>query len=326
MKVLMITSQLPNNDQSLDMAPLVRQIDSVRAQGVDVRTVQVVGRRYVKYLTTLGRLGEQVKWADVIHSHYCFCGWLARSRTRKPIVVSFMGDDLLGSPNQEGHVGPLSKLIVRSSRWLAQSVDATIVKSPEMASVISPTPCHVVPNGVDLDTFRPMDRVEAQRQLGWTEKLKYVLFPGNPDCPRKGFSTARAAFDRATAAIAQPMKLVSLWNVAPQDVPLYMNACDAMFMTSFVEGSPNVVKEAMACNLPVVAVSVGDVAELLAGIEGYAVCPRETDALATALVETLESNRTVEGREALQRRGLDLDTVASRLVKIYSSVVGSCAG
>jgi glycosyltransferase involved in cell wall biosynthesis len=104
-------------------------------------------------------------------------------------------------------------------------------------------------------------------------------------------------------------------------VLLYMNACDVLLMTSFSEGSPNVVKEAMACNLPVVSVLVGDVPELLAGIKGCVMCPREAEALGAALVQVLRDGQRSAGRLALQRKGLDQESVARKIMTVYAEVL-----
>jgi glycosyltransferase involved in cell wall biosynthesis len=96
-----------------------------------------------------------------------------------------------------------------------------------------------------------------------------------------------------------------------------MNACDAMLLTSYHEGSPNVLKEAMACNLPVVSVPIGDVAERTAGVVGYRVRPRDEEQLANALLSTLQDETPCGGREAILRQGLDLASVAERIVDVY---------
>ena len=232
-----------------------------------------------------------------------------------------MGDDLLGSPGPDGQVDALSKVVVQIDRWFARTVSAVIVKSAEMADVVKPVPAHVIPNGVDMNEFRPLDPHGARKALGWPEGARYILFPGNPDNPRKGYALAQPAVTRAATQLKQPLQLIPLRNVSPAQVPLYMNACDAMVMTSLIEGSPNVVKEAMACNLPVIAVPVGDVVELLHDVPGYRICPRNVQSLADALVATLMTSTNVDGRTAIKRRKLDLESVAQRLMAIYEEVL-----
>lgn len=321
MRILMVTAPLPTADEPNTMAPLARQVKSLRALGIQVDVLEIKGMPKVKYLQALPALWTLAPFADLIHAHYGFCGWLARSQLSKPVVVSFMGDDLLGTPDSEGRPGPLSKLLVQINRWLARTVDVVIVKSAEMAEVVAPVKSHIVPNGVDLQAFRPMDTQEARSVLGWPEGKQYILFPGNPDTKRKGFPLAQAVVSKASMNVNEPLELIPLKRVASDRVPLYMSACDAMLMTSLMEGSPNVVKEAMACELPVISVPVGDVPELLDGVVGYTICPRDAEALAGALVNTLLNKPHTEGRMRLKHKGLDLESVARRLINIYQDVL-----
>jgi glycosyltransferase involved in cell wall biosynthesis len=321
MRVLMVTPQLPTQARPGTLAPTVRQIESVRALGTEVEVLEVRGMKRLKYLQSLGSLWSVAHSVDLIHAHFGYCGWLARSYVRKPVVVSFMGDDLLGTPDSAGHVTAASSLVVQIDRWVARTVDAVIVKSAEMAKVVAPVRAHVIPNGVDLQAFAPMDAAEARASLGWADGKRYVLFAGNPDVPRKGFPLAREAVQNAAARMTEPLELVPLSNVPSDRVPLYMNACDVLLMTSFLEGSPNVIKEAMACNLPVVSVPVGDVPELLADVPGCAVCPREAHDLAGALIQILRRAQRSNGRVALERKGLDLLSVARKVVDVYVNVL-----
>lgn len=321
MRVLVVTAPLPTADNPNTMAPLARQIESLQTLGVHVDVLEIKGTSKVKYLQALPALRARARFADVVHAHYGYCGWLARSQFSRPLIVSFMGDDLLGTPDRRGRIDPLSKFVVQIDRWFARTVDAVIVKSAEMAKVVEPVKAHIVPNGVDMESFRPMNSQQAQALLEWSPKKRYVLFPGNPNNPRKQFSLAEAVVMRASEQMNEPLELVPLTGVEPDKVPLYMNACEAMMMTSIIEGSPNVVKEAMACNLPVVSVPVGDVPELLDGVKGYSVCPRDVGILSEALVCTLTNGRQVDGRSALKRKGLDLENVARRLIEIYKSVL-----
>ena len=234
-----------------------------------------------------------------------------------------MGDDLLGTPcNAAGDLQWFSQLMVRANKVLAGKVTRVIVKSQQMADVIDPAPSTVIPNGVDLDTFVPIDRTVARRESNLPLDRKLVLFPGNPGDPRKGHALAAAAIEAAARQIGQPIDLVPLWGVAPGQVAIYMNACDMMLMTSFIEGSPNVVKEAMACNVPMIGVPVGDVPEMLDGVAGCAVCERDPATIGERVAAWLLQPGAVNGRETLIRRGLDLDTVARRVVAVYEQAIG----
>jgi len=269
----------------------------------------------------------KVRWAakhvDLIHAHFGYCGWLAwfgrqLAGRRVPIVMSFMGDDLLGTPADEaGKLERASIVAVEINRRMARRYDQIIVKSQEMADQLRGIPCHVIPNGVDLEVFRPLDRTAARRALGWPETGWRVLFPGDPNNPRKGYSLAQAAVRLASESTGEAIELVPLWGVAPNEVPLYMNACNAMLMTSLIEGSPNVVKEALACNANVVAVPVGDVPEMLQGVRQCHNTSRSAGEMAVALVRLLRANEPSDGREVLQVRGLSLAGVAQRIVGVY---------
>jgi glycosyltransferase involved in cell wall biosynthesis len=317
----MVTPQLPRPGRPGTLAPTVRQIESIRALGIDVQVLEVRGVRRLKYLQRLPDLRSLAASVDLIHAHFGYCGWLARSQRSRPVVVSFMGDDLLGTPDMTGRTSAFSRCVVQADRWLARAVDAVIVKSAAMASVIAPVKAHVIPNGVDLNTFRPIDQRAAKAHLELADHKRYVLFPGWPEEPRKAFPLARAVVEETSRRLGEPLELLPLRRVEADAVPLYMNACDAMVLTSYLEGSPNVVKEAMACDLPIVSVPVGDVAELLTGVDASAICPRDVAALSAALANVLRRAERTNGRAAVEKKQLDLMSVALKVVDVYVDVL-----
>lgn len=320
----MLTPELPSPGSPGSMAPAQRQIQSLQRLGVDVDVVDMRGRAVLKYGTAYRKMRRLLSNVDLIHAHYGYCGWLARSQFRKPIVMSFMGSDVYGDQDGSGRSDWLTSFMAFTHRrWLAPRVDSVIVKSREMADLVAPTPSHIVANGVNLETFRPVERTVARRQLGWDVDKRYVLFPGNPRNPRKGYSLAGEAITRLESFHDDPVELIPLWGVAPNEVSIYMNACDAMLMVSRAEGSPNVVKEALACNCPIVSVPVGDVETLLEDVAGCTVCGRDPDALAIALRETLITGERSTGREAIERLSLDLESVARRVLDIYQGVLAA---
>jgi len=306
-------------------APLVRQIESLHSLGVDVDVMEVTGIPKFKYLQCLPHFVKLADYADLIHAHYGYCGWLGLSQLHKPLVVSFMGSDLLGTPNDHGNVTYGSRVVVHCNRWLAGKVNAVIVKSAEMAHIIAPIKSHIIPNGVDMESFCPIERSEARMSLGLSIKKRYILFPARPELPTKGFPLFQAVVARASQCIPDALEPILLSGVPADKVPIYMNACDVMLLTSWWEGSPNVVKEAMACNVPVVSVPVGDVPELLNGVDESEVCPRNAEILAHAVWRRLHGSGRSNGRDALRRKGLDLKTVARKIVRVYEEVLQTTA-
>ena len=166
MRILMVTPQLPRPGQPGTLAPTVRQIESIRDLGIDVHVLEVRGVKRLKYLQRMKDLHSLARSVDLIHAHYGYCGWLARSQRNTPVVVSFMGDDLLGTPDAAGNISAFSKWVVQADCWLAHKVDAVIDKSAAMARIVAPVNAHVIPNGVDLNVFRPMDMRAAKAALG----------------------------------------------------------------------------------------------------------------------------------------------------------------
>ena len=328
--VLMICPELPSADNPGSMAPGARQIESIQNLGIKTHVVDMRGVPKFKYLQVIPRIRKLAAQVDLIHSHFGYCGWLGRlapafSGKRPPLVISYMGDDLLGSPiNEKGDLERISRMIANYNIRFARKADAVITKSREMANLLS-VPVSVIPNCVDTDIFKPIPRTSACQDLGVTAvnaKKTRVLFAGNPENPRKRFGLASKATEIAGQILGSELDLVPMWGVAPDQVPVLMNSCDAMLMTSYIEGSPNVVKEAMACDLPVVGVKVGDVHELL---DGVACCRRTDDTpeqIGKGLSEVLQTNHTERfGRDSVFSKGLTLDNAALRIARVYRSVL-----
>lgn len=323
MRVLTLTNPLPTTTRPTSLAPVARQIKSLQALGIDMDIMEFNGPAKAKYLQALPLLQQRIQKADLVHAHYGYSGWVARCQIQKPVVVSFMGSDLHGTYRKDGSITTSSQLIIQINRWYARTVNAVIVKSKQMANVVKPMPAHVIPNGVDLDLFQPMTQKTARAMLGWSDTDRYVLFPGNPTNIVKGFDLAQQALKESSRIMKESLQLITLRRVSPDHVPLYMNACDAMVLTSSSEGSPNVVKEAMACNLPIATVPVGDVCELLNGIDQCVICDRDPEALGASLADLLMAERRSNARCAILEKELDLESVALRIKNVYAQVLSS---
>jgi glycosyltransferase involved in cell wall biosynthesis len=177
---------------------------------------------------------------------------------------------------------------------------------------------HVVPLGIDVAVFRPLPREEACRTLGLDPARRRILFAADPASPGKRFALAREAAE-IVGRRDPTVDLRVVHGRPPSTIPLEMNACDVLVLTSISEGSPMVVKEALACNLPIVSVDVGDVAERIDGVAACRIVPPDAAAAAEAIAEILASGARSNGRRAVE--ALSLPRVAERLVEIYRGAI-----
>jgi glycosyltransferase involved in cell wall biosynthesis len=177
-----------------------------------------------------------------------------------------------------------------------------------------------IPMGVDLSLFQPMSPWEAREQLGLGHDKQRVLFVAHPNNYTKRFDVAQAAVHLLQETNPN-VELLPVYNVPHHQIPLHMNACDVLVLTSMHEASPCVIKEAMACNLPIVSVNVGDVAERIDGVAGCYLCDRTPEDVAAKLRQVLEGSRRTNGREKIQ--SLSLPNVAQKVIAVYQDILNT---
>jgi len=292
------------------------QVDALRRLGIEETTLGVPGQRcpdgdgmrsrsVLDYLQfSVPALRHSFDGYDVVHANYGLTAPPAIAQPNLPVVLSLWGSDLLGE------YGLLS-------RWCARRADAVVVMTPEMAEELD-VDCHVVPHGVDLERFRPFPRRPAREAVGWRHDARHVLFPYAEAKEVKDYPRAERVVTAADERLAEDVVLETLHGAPHDRMPLYLNAADALLLTSRREGSPNSVKEAMACNLPVVATDVGDVASRLAGVDPSHVCETDEE-LVAGILDVLERGQPSNGRGAIASLGLE--QMGRRLHEVYESVV-----
>jgi glycosyltransferase involved in cell wall biosynthesis len=302
-----------------------RQIESLRSLGLDCEVVFVEGYRtrwaYIREALRMLWLSRSPCRPRLVHAHGGETALVARCCMGAPVVVSYCGDDLLGTPRAGGSISRASRIRRTVLRAHARLMSRTITKSAEMERALPLAARRrnlVLPNGVDRLLFHPRSHEQSRRQLGWAGDEHVVLFAADPAVERKRYWLAEQACRQAEQTLGR-VRLEVAWGIVPDEMPILMAGADCLLLTSAIEGSPNVVKEAVACNLPVVCTDVGDVREILSDIEPSWVCAADPAALASALVDCFTPKRRSNGWE---RSGwLDQELIARRLLGAYAELV-----
>ena len=320
-RVLMVTSDWLWNSWGGPAVFIARQADFLRREGVEVDLFPFQGaRRPANYLAAWREVQHRLRQGhyDLVHAQFGQSGITALPK-QVPLVVTFRGDDLEGIIGENGRYIAAGWLLRLISRAVARRADAAIVVSEHMKRHLpASVQAHVLPSGIDLDQFRPEPQHHARSQLGLPTDRRLVLFVGNPNLARKRYGLAQQAVEIVNRSI--PTQLLAGWEKPHWEIAALMNACDALVCTSMQEGSPNAVKEALACNLPVVAVRVGDVPLRLEGVAGCELCPDDrAETIAAALERVLRRGTRTESRQTVQ--DLDERALTTRLIDIYRSVL-----
>ena len=320
MRVLMVTCEWPDEHSPHHVPFIVRQVNFLRRAGVEIDVFSFRGARNpLNYLRAWRAARRKLRSGtyDLIHAQW---GQSAPTvlPTRLPLVVTFRGGEGEGIVGDDGRYTVSGEILRLVSWYVARRADELVVVSAHMREYLPDRRTHVIPSGLDFSRWPLMPQDEARRQLGLPQGNRLVLFAGNPEEARKRYELAAQVVAKLPADVAA--ELVVAWRVPHDRIPLYMNACDALLFVSMYEGSPNVVKEALACNLPIVSVVVGDVAERLSAVAGCTVCDTsDPDRLAIALAEVLRRGRRTEGRTAVLE--LDEELLAQRMIEIYQLAV-----
>lgn len=315
MRVLFVAG---GNNPHFEVAPFIRaQADSLIKKGIDIDFYLITSKGLRGYLSHVSPLRHKIRTGNyhLVHAHYTFCGWLTwLACPRFPFVVSYMGSDTYGS------VDHLGRLRLKSIPMVAQGVllnfftKAIIVKSQNLLRMILlKRKASVIPNGVDFDLFRPMEKDEARKRLNLSPDGHYLLFAGNPSDSRKNYALAASAMEHLPKHL--PAQLLSPYPIPHHEVMVWMNACDILLSTSWLEGSPNVIKEALACNCPVIATPAGDAAELVKGVKNCRVTTFDPGDLASGISEVLSTKARSDGRE--KRKYLNSSIIADKIIAIY---------
>jgi teichuronic acid biosynthesis glycosyltransferase TuaC len=243
---------------------------------------------------------------DLIHAHYVFSGIIARAQFVCPVVLTHHGSQVF-----QGWQAPLCRVVT-------PFVDRAIVVSREMKEKGNLSKSCVIPCGVDFELFKPIPQKRARQELGLPLDKRLVLYSGEYFRPIKRFDIVQAAM-KLLQERNPDVELVLVAKKPLKEVPKYMNACDVLVLVSDGEGSPMVIKEAMACNLPIVSVPAGDVPEVIAGTEGCYLCSQDPEDVADKLELALRWGKRTDGRRKVGY--MEIGVISRKLVSLYQDLL-----
>jgi teichuronic acid biosynthesis glycosyltransferase TuaC len=291
------------------ISPFIQeQVSSLRKSGIEIDFFLIEGKGFRGYFRNLARLKNLTRHPgyDIIHAHYGLSGLLANMQRKIPVITTFHGSDI-----NDRRILPFSVLTAICSKHNIFVSDKLAVK------FFIKVPYSVIPCGIDPDIFFPMDKNAARKKMNLPVTDKIVLFSGSFTNKVKNHPLARTAVD-----LPDIVNLMELKGYSREEVNLLLNACDVALLTSFSEGSPQFIKEAMACNRPVVATNVGDIEWLFGDEPGHYLCGFDALEVAEKIKLALNfAKPSTNGRARIVKLGLDSASVAGRIIKIYNQVL-----
>lgn len=307
MNVLFVSS----GNSKEGISPIIRnQGESLEKSGVNVAYFAIKGKGFRGYLKNVKVLRKFLKDHNFnfIHAHYSMSAFVASLAGAKPLIVSLMGSDVKSEK--------LFKIFIHLFNKF--SWKKIIVKSEDMKTSLGIKNANIIPNGVDITLFKPLNQSDCKKELKWDLNKKQVLFAANPNNYVKNYPLASQSFSLLDNPNYELKDLVGIPN---KQIPLYMNAADLVILTSFWEGSPNVIKEAMACNRPIICTDVGDVSVLFDNVEGcHIIKENNKEELAAMIEHSLNNYSFSDGRKKLKLMKLDSENVAMELIKLYQEI------
>ncbi|MBI1838101.1 MAG: glycosyltransferase [Flavobacteriia bacterium] len=295
---------------------------SLSSEGISITYYSIIGKGGIGYLKNIQKIRKLLdeEEFDIIHAHYGLCGIISYFAKRKEkLVVSLMGGDILGLINQNGSKNIFSLLISYLNKLFAKFFfDYNIVKSQNIqTALLKNTKSIIIPNGVNFETFYPTDKINTRNDLQLSLDKKIILFATNPNRIEKNYQLAKEGVSLLDDSSIQ---LEIIYDIDQEILNKYYNAADLILLTSFHEGSPNVIKEALACNKVIVSTDVGDVRQNFQNVQNCFITSFESKDLAINIKEALK-HEVSNGRESINH--LNSKTIANKIIQIYNFLLDS---
>ncbi|MBP7496471.1 MAG: glycosyltransferase [Bacteroidales bacterium] len=323
MKILQVTNAFPTASMPVYGIFIREQIESLKLIGMDSDIYFINGREKGKkeYLNAVFRLKKLMNNYDLIHCHHFITAAIVLALKPKPkVIVSFLSDGIKEFINPDF---PLFNKMVKENiyKFIINKSSARIFKKAIPEFLLEDAFSFYLPNGVNTDIFKPVNKIKAKEYLGLNPNKTYLLYTSLIDLNRreKRYDIFKETINLLKNKYKrQDIEELVMTEVERDKVPFYFNSAALHLLTSDFEGSPNTVKESLACNTPVVSTNVGNVREMLKGLNSCFVSDSNNpEALAELVIKALNSTGKDNLRQVVLDKELDMNSVAVKLKDIY---------
>ena len=283
---------------------ITEQVASLKKKGIKADFFLIKGK-LLGYLMSVFMLRELLKNSkyNIVHAHFGLSGLVAVQQRICPVVISFIGE--INFPI----LRMISKISIRFSTF-------NIFVSEELRRKVAVVKRFaIIPYGVNLKTFRPLNKIECRDALNLPLDKKIVLFSSTFDRDEKNYPLAKKVIESIDGLILLELSKGYKRN----EINLLLNACDLLLLTSTKEGSPQVIKEAMACNCPIVSTNVGDVKDVIDGTKGCYITTFDPIDVADKIKLAFAFNKKTDGREKIKH--LDNNIIAEKVISVYNKIL-----
>ena len=307
MKILVVCS---GNYDSI--SPFIsEQAEALNRLGISTDFFLIKGSGYFGYIKNLVPLVKKINEYNpqIIHAHFGLSALLANLQRKVPVISTFHGSDIW--------IFRLNRILSYIAHQLSHQ---SIIVDARMADVLGGRRINLIPCSVDMHIFFPVSKELAIRKMELPSNKINILFSSRFDNFVKNYSLAKKVMN----VLGDEFNLVELKGYSREKVNLMLNACDLALMTSISEGSPQFIKEAMACNCTIVSTYVGDVQEILGNTEGCYICKSDPLDIAGKIkmgVEFARTNGQTTGRQRIVELKLDKMSIARRIELVYKKVL-----
>lgn len=303
MRVLIVCSKNSGN-----IAPfIIEQVEALNHLGIETEYFTIKQKGVIGYLKSRKSLLKTIAdyKPDLLHAHFGLSGLLANLQRKIPVVTTYHGSDI----NNDA--------IFRFSKWSIRlsSYNIFVSKKNYDKAAKKHLKAAVIPCGVDTNTFFQIDKIEARQRMGLDLNEHLVLFSSSFKNNVKNPELAKAAVQKLGG-----IRLIELAGYSRQEVALLMNAVDVCLMTSHTEGSPQFIKEAMACGCPIVSVKVGDVSDVVGDTHNCFITDYKADEIADKLQIVMSNNQRINGIDKITSMRLDKISIANRIFDVYKTI------